>query len=78
MKRFFAACVLCTGLLALAGCNQTESEPAAQAPAPATDSADRQEVMKPAMEESTDRPSTESATPESPSTAEHKTEKAKP
>ncbi len=76
MKRFVAVCVLCTGLLALTGCNQTASEPAAQTPA--TDSADRHEVMKPAIEESTDQSNTESAIIESPSTAEDKPEEAKP
>lgn len=50
MKRLLASCLLVAGLLGLAGCNQTASEPSAQNPA--TDSADRQEVMKPAMDDS--------------------------
>ncbi|QDT01944.1 hypothetical protein K227x_03140 [Rubripirellula lacrimiformis] len=76
MKHFSAAIVLCIGSLVLTGCNETASPTSAQAPA--TDAADHQQAMKPAIEESANSSNTDSATHESPLTAEDKPEEVKP
>lgn len=86
MNRLLASCLFCTalhltGLLALSGCSQTESEPSAQTPA--TDAEDRQEVMKPVMDElpdqtNADQPISESTPTEQASEGDDQSEEAKP
>ncbi|TWU46660.1 hypothetical protein [Rubripirellula reticaptiva] len=76
MKRLLAFCVLCTGLLGLAGCNQPPNNPAARSPT--KNSADRQQVMKPVMEESTNQSNNESVTPDETSAVDGESEEAKP
>ena len=60
VKRFLAGCILCTGLVGLVGCGQTGTEPVAKTPA--TETEDRQEAMKPVVDESSDRSTSEQPT----------------